>query len=80
MKRGMTVTIATLIASGTIVTSILFSYFGTQLATVNRAAEVEGDVKVLKNEDINLNKRFDSLEKNIGNRFDSLEELIKEQK
>ncbi len=79
-NKGMTVTIATIIASGTILTSVLFSYFGGQMATINRTADIEGDVKVLQNEDVNINKRFDTLEDNLSDRFDYLEELIKASK
>ncbi len=81
MNKGtITITVASLIAGGTILTSVLFSYFGSQMATVNRTANVEGDVKVLMNEDVNINKRFDTLEANMGYRFDALEELIKAQR
>ncbi len=80
MKGAITITVASILAGGTIFTSVLFSYFSSQMATVNRAAVIEGDVKVLKNEDVNINKRFDTLEENMGQRFDALEKLIKASK
>lgn len=79
-KGTITITVASILAGGTILTSLLVSYFGSQIATVNRSAEIEGDVKVLQNEDININKRFDTLEANLSDRFDYLEELIKNNK
>ena len=39
--------------------------------------DVEADVKVLQSQDINFDKRFDTLEKNLDTRFDNLESLIK---
>ena len=69
-------TMASIFGGITILGSMAGSYFFGQLAINNRAGEIEGDVKVLKNEDINLNKRFDTFEKNIGDRFTSFEAVI----
>ena len=75
-KGAITITLATVLAGGTILVSVLVSYFGVQVSANDRVAEVEGNIKVLQNEDININKRFDDLNKNLKNRFDNLEKLI----
>ena len=59
---------------GTIFTSSITSYFTSE----RRVGAIEGDIKVLKNEDTNIGKRFDIFEKNINNRFDSFEGVVLE--
>lgn len=44
-KGAVTMTTATLIAGGTILASVLVSYFGSQLATYDKIAEVKEEVK-----------------------------------
>ena len=76
-KKGtISIPIVTAISIGMLIIGGITTYFTTQGSISARASLIEGDVKVLKNEDINLNKRFDSFEKNINIRFDSFEATV----
>jgi len=75
-KKGITIPIVTLFATGTLIASGLVAYFTGQITTNNRVGEVEGDVKVLQSQDTNIKERIDRLDEDINKRFDSLEKLI----
>ena len=73
--KGQTlIIVAVLGLIGSVFTGGITSYFTSE----RRVGAIEGDIKVLKNEDVNIGKRFDSFEKSINDRFDSFEGVILE--
>lgn len=85
MKNRGTVSIplAAAIATMALISGGTVTYFSTQSSAAEKVSTNEGNIKVLQNEDININKRFDTLEENMGRRevnmnkrFDSLETVI----
>lgn len=77
MKKGtITIPIVTAISIGMLAIGGTTTYLTTQGNASERVAEIEGNVKVLMNEDLNINKRFDTFEENINYRFDSFEATI----